>query len=219
MFRGLAIILVASMITTGAQAQSNSNRAGSWEFGVLVTDNSSETLVGPEGATLDIDSEIGWGITAGYHVTDKLELMFDIMWSSPDYLATRIIEDTMLADTIQADLDMFTYQFKGVFHLIDGDFTPFVAANAGWTNMDSNIIDSPPTTGCWWDPWWGYICETFVSTYSKTRFSYGAEVGLRMDLQNGMAVKASYGIQEIDTSNATESASFDAWRMDILWRF
>ena len=125
----------------------------------------------------------------------------------------------MAPDTIRSKLDMFSYEVKGVYHIIDGAFTPFVEASAGWTNMDSNIPDGPPTSGCWWDPWWGYICDSFYSTYSKTRFSYGGAVGFRFDTRGGAGIKASYGIKEIDTSNATESASFELWRLELLWRF
>ena len=212
-------LFLAALFANSAIAQSHSDRAGSWDFGILVLDQSSENLVGEQGATLDISGEVGWGLTAGYNINDRLAVMFDFAWASPDYEATRILEGSLLEDTIRAELDIYTYQLKGVYHFIDGPFTPFAELAAGWTTMDSNIIDGAPTSGCWYDPWWGYICDTFYSTYSKSRFSYGAAVGLRFDMSNGMGIKGSYGVQEIDTSNATESASFDAWRVDLLWRF
>ena len=214
----ITLFLIA-LCTDTAIAQSNADRGGTWDFGLLVLDQSSENLTGEQGATLDISGDVGWGLTAGYNVNDHLAVMFDFAWTRPDYLATRIIEGSLVQDTIQSKLDVYSYQLKGVYHFVDGPLTPFAEIAAGWTTMDSNIIDGPPNTACWYDPWWGYTCDTYFSTYSKSRFSYGAAAGLRFDMRNGMAIKASYGIQEIDTSNATESASFEAWRMDLLWRF
>ena len=202
-----------------ALAQPSSDRDGTWDFGIAMIDQSSETLDGQQGSTLDIAGRLGWGITAMYNLNDHLALGLDFGWNRPNYEATRIVEDPMGPDTVRTKLDMFSYEFKGAYHLIDGPLTPFIEASAGWTNMDSNIPDGPPISGCWWDPWWGYICDSFYSTYSKTRFSYGGALGLRFDTPNGIGIKGSYGIKEIDTSNATESASFEVWKLELLWQF
>ena len=216
------IVFVFAVLALGANsamAQRSSDRAGTWDFGVAMVDQSAETLDGQQSSTLDIAGRLGWNITALYNLNDHLAFGLDFGWNRPNYEATRIVEDTTLPDTIRSKLDMFSYEFKGAFHLIDGPLTPYVEASAGWTNMDSNIPDGPPTTGCWWDPWWGYICDSNYSTYSKTRFSYGGALGLRFDTPNGIGIKGSYGIKEIDTSNATESASFEVWRLELLWQF
>jgi hypothetical protein len=213
------LLTVLALGADNAMAQSSSKRAGSWDFGITAMDQSAETLSGEQGANLDIAGRIGWGITALYNANDHLALGLDFGWNRPNYTATRIIEDPFAPDTVRSKLDMFSYEFKGVFHFIDGPVTPFVEASAGWTNMDSNIPDQPPTSGCWWDPWWGYICDSFYSTYSKTRFSYGGALGLRVDMRNGIGIKGSYGVKEIDTSNATEGASFEVWRLELLWKF
>ena len=137
--------LLTALFANDAVAQSNGDRAGNWDFGVLVLDQTSESLTGEQGATLDIGGEVGWGLTAGYNINDRLAVMFDYTWTRPDYQATRIIEGSMLQDTIRAELDIYTYQLKGVYHFIDGPFTPFAEIAAGWTTLDSNIIDGPPT--------------------------------------------------------------------------
>lgn len=212
-------VLLSILPAANAVAQSNSDRGGTWEFGIHVFDQPSEDLTGQEGTLLDIGSDVGWGVSASYHVNDHVEVMFDFSYARPDYQAIRVLEGSLIRDSIRAELDIYSYQFKGVYNFVDGPFTPFVAAAAGWTTMDSNIADGPPTTGCWYDPWWGYVCDSYFSTYSKTRFSYGAAAGLRFDTRNGIGIKASYGIQEIDTSNATTDASFEALRVDLVWRY
>ena len=114
---------------------------------------------------------------------------------------------------------MFSYGLKGTFNLLDGPFTPYAELGLGWSNVDSNIADQPPVTGCWWDPWWGYICDTFYSTYSKTREYYAGALGLRWDFDNGMSLKGSYGLQEVSTGKSTEDASFEQIRVELAWRF
>jgi opacity protein-like surface antigen len=101
-----------------------------------------------------------------------------------------------------------------VWNFTDGPFTPYVQAGIGWTNIDSNVADGPPTTGCWWDPWWGYVCRSSYSTYDDTNFSYGAGVGLRYEFGYGQRtfVKASYNIQIIDDRADPE---YDIWRLEI----
>jgi len=51
-------------------------------------------------------------------------------------------------------------------------------AGIGWTWIDTNIPDGPPVGGCWWDPWWGYVCTTTYPTKTKSAFSYQATLGV-----------------------------------------
>jgi len=202
-----------------ASAQMVRDRAGTWEAGFLIADMTSESLSGENGAKLEVGSDVGWGFTGGYNFTNRLAVLADWTWSNPSYDATRIREDTGQPDTISASLDISTLHVKGVFYFLDGALTPFVEAGIGWTYIDSNIVDGPPTTGCWWDPWWGYVCQSFFDTYSETRTSYSAAVGIRWDLRNEMSLRGSYGVLEVDTSSATEDASLDTFRIDLSWRF
>ena len=94
-----------------------------------------------------------------------------------------------------------------------------IEAGFGWTKVDSNVADGPPQTGCWWDPWWGYICSNFYSTYSENLTSYSAALGMRWDFNNYSGIRAAYGILELDTSSNTENAQFDMWRVEYAWRF
>jgi len=214
---GLAIALL--LLSSFASAQAVRDRAGTWEFGLQVVDTSSETLSGEEGSGLSVGSDTGWGISGGYNFTNRLAILGDWTWRKPSYDATFLVEDTGELETISHSLNMNTLNFKGVFYFTEGALAPFVEAGLGWTHLDSNVVDGPPTTGCWWDPWWGYICRDFFSTYSDTRTSYSAAAGLRWDLRNGMTLRGSYGLLEVDTSSSTEDASMETIKLDLLWRF
>jgi len=180
---------------------------------------SSESINGVEGSTLDVDDQIGYGFAGAYNFTNRLAVGLDLNWTSPDYTATRILEGTGQADTISAELDVVNIQVKAILHFLERPITPFVEAGVGWTQVDSNIIDGPPTTGCWWDPWWGYVCSNFYDTYTETRTSYSAAVGIRWDMGQGLMLRGSLGLLEVDTSSATEDAELDTLRVDFAWRF
>lgn len=212
-----ALVLLAGAATASAQ-----DREGTWDVGFTLFDTSSEALAGQSGAGLRVDGDLGWGFTTNYNITNRLAVGGDFTWLSPDYTATTVIDNTFpIADTtvsVDAELDVATLHLKGTFNFLDGDFTPYVEAGGGWTRVDSNIADGPPTTGCWWDPWWGYICTNFYDTYAETQTSWTYSVGLRWDASADFLVRASYGILEVD-SNRSEDFEVDVLRVEFGWRF
>ncbi len=194
-----------------------------WEFGLIVNDQSSESLNGTQGSAISVDGDTGWGLNFAYNFDNRFALGADFIWSSPKYTYVYVPEVMPgvpgIPEVINHKMDLFTYTFTGTWNILEGPITPYLEANYGWTNIDSKIADQPPITTCWWDPWWGYICDTFVSTYSKTRTSYGGAAGLRWDSGNGWTLKASYGFLEIDTSKTTEKANLEVIRVDMAWLF
>ncbi|MFB3107004.1 MAG: porin family protein [Pseudomonadales bacterium] len=210
-------VLLLCCLSLPAMAQGD--RARTWDVGVQISNLGSANFEGQQGSGLSVDSEYGFGFWGTYNFTNRLGLGFDFNWTQPKYDYTYVPENSPVPQTIQHRMDMFTVQGKGVFYFIEGPISPFVEAGIGWTSVDSNIADGPPTTGCWWDPWWGYVCRNFYSTYSDTRTSYSAAIGLRWDLRNSMTLRGSYGLLEVDTSSSTEDASMDTLKFDLLWRF
>ena len=206
---------------SGAAVAQEGGRAGTWEAGFNIADSSSDTLSGSRaGVTLDIDGDTSWGGTASYNLTDRLAVGGDIWFSSPNYRATRVLDNGQgTTVTVDASLDIWTIQLKGTYNFMQGGFTPFVEAGAGWTEFDSNIASGPPTTGCWWDPWWGYICTSFYETYTDTRTSIMYGAGVRWELGAGMVLRGSYTVQDIETNQSSEDADLEFVRFDLLWRF
>ena len=202
-----------------ATAVAQNDRSDMWEFGLIISDMSSEALSADMGSSIAIDGDTGFGLSVAYNISNRFAVGADFIWSSAKYTAVLTPDGPGIPEVINHKMDLFTYTFTGTWNLLDGPLTPYLEANYGWTNIDSNIADQPPITGCWWDPWWGYVCDTFYSTYSKTRTSYGGAAGLRWDSGNGWTLKASYGFLEIDTSKATEKANMDVIRVDLAWLF
>jgi len=74
-------------------------------------------------------------------------------------------------------------------------------------------------SGCWYDPWWGYVCDYYVPTKTATNFNYGAIPGLRFDVSDKVFLKASAGKRWVDFSNATSIPDFTIYRFDIGFMF
>ena len=208
----VAILLVALPSISAAQG----GRAGIWEASVSAVFQDSKTIGSENGSFLEMDTRTGWGINFAYNFTNKLSLGMDLEFVRPDYVAVLVDDSGLLPDlNINHQMSQFNGRLKGSFNLFEGPFTPFLEAGLGLSVFDSNVADGPPTTGCWWHPYYGYICENFYSTFSDTLFSYGAGAGLRYEFIGGLFIKASYNIWEMDGMGQAEDSTFAAARFEL----
>jgi opacity protein-like surface antigen len=206
----------------GIAAAQSADRTGTWEAGFKLTDTSHEFLTGQNGTSLDVEGELAWGFFGGYHFNEHFEIVGEFSWSDPDYLATFQVDPlpggSFTEIQVDAELDIWYTEFKAVFNLFDKEFTPYAELGYGWTVVDSNIQDGPAETGCWWDPWWGYMCTSFYDTYENTINSLTYAIGLRWDLSNSSVLKASYGVREFSLDRA-EDLEQDVFAVDFAWKF
>ena len=153
-----------------------------WEASLMTVPKFRTDISSDDGSALEIDDTWGWGFTVGYNLTPRWNFNFKFGMTKPGYSATIVPEDTELPpQTIDYEMSKYSGQLNATWHMLQGPLTPFLQAGVGWTKLDSNIPDRPPTTGCWWDPWWGWICATDWSTYETTKFAYNLGLGLRSD--------------------------------------
>ncbi len=217
------MILIAALALSSTAAAQQNTRNQMWEFDLLVGNLDGVSLDGANGSSIDTDSTSMFGLAFAYNFNSHFSLGGELSWGSPDYNATIILDDGFgnpgEPQVIRHKMDLFSYGFTGTFNLLKGPLTPYAELGFGWTEMDSNVADQPPITGCWWDPWWGYICNTYTSTFSKTRERLNGAIGLRWDMDNGMTLKGSYGLMQIDTGSGTEDADMNYYRFDLGWRF
>jgi opacity protein-like surface antigen len=221
---GIAPVVVAAALVLGmagppAFAQ---DRAQTAEFGLQLVDMDGGTVQGLRGASLDFDSDLAWGITGGYNITSKFYVGGEWNWASPDYVLRRgaDVGGGLTVPIVNAQADVSTLLFKAAFNFIDGPLTPYVEVGLGWTTTDSNVvIPGSGSSGCWWDPWWGYVCTSWYDTYSDTRSTYTYAVGFRWDLSDSIALRASYGEREVDTNQALEDITIDDLRVELAWKF
>lgn len=214
-----AVWSVAVLTFCAATTATAQHREQTWEFDAGLLWSDSLSLSGEMGTGLEIDDDMGFYLGGTYNFTNRMALGFGFGWLSPDYEATYLSEDALLPQTLRAQMDTFTISAKGTFNFLEGPITPYLELGFGWTAVDSNVADGPPITGCWWDPWWGYICAPFYDTYSEDLTSWSGALGVRWDINRMWGLKASYGILELDTSSRTEDASIDMFTIQAVFRY
>jgi opacity protein-like surface antigen len=212
----IAILVIALPCISSAQG----SRAHSWDVSVSAIFQDSKSIDGDGGSFLEVDSDTGIGINFAYYLNSKMSFGMDIEFLQPDYKAT-LVDDIGGLDDILIDheISQFNSRFKGTFNLMEGPFTPFLEAGLGWSYFDSNVRNGPPQTGCWWHPWYGYICENYYDTFDDTLFSYGVGVGLRYEFIGGTFLKASYNYWEVDGMDQAEDSALEAGRIEFGWSF
>jgi hypothetical protein len=202
-----------------AVALAQGERSRTWETGLHVADYSSLSLSGFGGASMQVESNLGYGISGAYNFSDHMALGLEASWRSPDYSATFAPDGAGPLRTINATMDVARIHFKGIYYFLESDLTPFIEVGYGWTRIDSNIVERPVVTGCWWDPWWGYICQTSYTTYAETKSTYGAAVGIRWDLRRDVGLRGSVGSLKIDRGQGVDSSNVDTTQVEVVWRF
>ena len=202
--------------------------AQSWDFSLAAIYQDSLSVGGeggpetptPDTSSLVVDGEVGFGANLTYNFNSHFAIGLDIDYVNPDYTAIVVSENPADPDVvIDHSLTQWNGRLKGTWNITEGPLVPYVDLGYGWTNIDSNVADGPPTTGCWWHPWWGYICESFFKTFSATEASWGGAVGLRYNLRNQSFLKLSWNRWELDSGGNSDDLTLESYRLEYGWTF
>ncbi len=205
------IALLAITMSNDVNAK-YTKRSDKWESSFKILNNQSSDVDGQSGSKTAIESDFGWGFTLGYNLNPHILFNFDFSSSTPSYAAT-LIDDDGSSHQVNNKLDMLESQFNVVYNVFAEQFTPFIQAGLGWTYLDSNIAKGPPGSVCWWDPWWGYVCDSYQNTHDDERFSYNVAVGFRYELDNSLFFRASYKQAFINFSHS--NANTGAFQLEV----
>lgn len=197
----------------------SADRSESWETRLDILYQNSSDWDFNGGTTAEVDSDTNFLIGFGYHLNDNLELGGNMTFGQTDYTADIVGDEIGEIFAVRGEYEAWSLLFDATWNFMPGDFTPFLSATAGWSWVDTNIATGPPQTGCWWDPWWGYICANFQNTKSLDGFAYGFDVGARYDFTDTVSLRGSYRMMWVDLSNASSTPDMDGFRLGIGWRF
>ena len=211
---GAAIVALVA----GATVASAQSREGRWQFTLGTVYQTAADLKFDGGSTLETDDEFGLLMTTGYNISDSLAASFGFGWSSVGYDA-QVVKDDASTVGISGTYDTWNMTAGLVFNLMEGPLTPYVGAGIGWTWIDTNIPNGLPQTGCWWDPWYGYICSTYYPTKNTDAFTYQATLGLRYDFNPSSFMRLGYVSQWMDIGEADGTPRFDVVALDFGWMF
>ena len=210
----LTLALLAGATVVDAQ-----DREGRWEFSLGTFYQLGTGVDVENGSTIDIDDDFGFALGGGYNLSDKLATSFGLQWAGVGYNA-EVIDDDGVTSHISGSYDQLALSANLILNLTQGPLTPYVGAGVGWTWIDTNIPNGPPVGGCWWDPWYGYVCYSSYPTETVSTFSYQVLLGLRYELNNDKTfLRLGYTSQWMDFSNASGTPRFDVIVLDIGWMF
>lgn len=222
----LVLLLLISSSTVLAQYDNQKKdggtsfgaRDGRFESAAVMAFQTGQEKVYDGGAVLDVDSQMGWGVSLGWNWTQNLNVSYRLVFTEPDYLATFVPEDTDISlDASEHTMSKYSHQLNLTYHFGDGAFTPFVSGGVGLASVDSNVPTGALEDGCWWDPWWGYICITDWKTYSTTELSYNLGLGLRWDINNALFTRMSYGREYIKLDSGNMSFGLGTLELGLMF--
>jgi opacity protein-like surface antigen len=220
----LMLISAASLaVSQGAMAQrmmnENSGAMGDWEFriGPVFTESKSVGFNG--GSHADIDSTTGVKVGTGYYITDQLIVGMNFGWAESSFNGT--VQGNLAQSSIEnGHVDFSTLMFDATYLLpLRGAIKPYATAGLGWNWINTNIAAGPPQYGCWWDPWWGYVCSGYQPTHGESSFAYQAGAGVQINFTRSFSINVDYRYTWIDLSNADGTPGFGAVGLMFVWRF
>ncbi len=216
----LGVFVSASALADKVYYPSAYKRGGNWETTLQFRWQGSESLDGPYSTGVDIDDGWGFGFGVAYNFDAHWNLGVEFSGVNADYKATYLSDAPGASpQSISHELDQFSFLTNLTYHFLEGNFTPYVQANLGWSNIDSNIVSGYNYGGCWWDPWWGYVCGGYYDTYDDSGLAWGAGVGLRWDYLSNAFARLGVNQQWTDVGNGSDDPSFVVTRLELGWKF
>lgn len=204
----LSFILLA-VISTNVHSAFYDSRVEKWEFYLAPQLINAKDIQFDNGAQASLNKRSSIAFGFGYNINSHIELSLDFATSNANYTSTSIPEDpSQTPVTNTHSLYTSSINFGFTYNLLSTPFTPYVTGNVGSTYIDSGILTGNVGTGCWWYPYWGYVCGPVAQTYTSTELNYGAALGLRYDFNRKLYIKGQAGKNYLDTGNTPDFITY-----------
>jgi len=214
----LSALLVGLAFGVSAHSQS---RAPGWEFRADILYQNQKDVHTNKGSDINLDTGWGGSLGAAYRFNPFAEVHFLLDFISVNYDGRFVSATTpnLAVNVTGGKVDITTPRVTGVFNFMDNPITPFVSASIGWSFTHATDPFSPTTVGCWWDPWWGYICAPVSGAYTNDRFAYDIGAGVRWDISPTWGLRFAYEKHWVDLSGTAGTPNFDQFRIGFQFSY
>lgn len=171
------------------------------------------------GSTAEFNSSTGFLIGLSYALSKHFEIGANLSYDERDYEARLAGDEPDESFPVLGSVESTGVMFDLSYYFLTGRIRPFVSTGVGWNFVDTNIPTAPPQVGCWWNPWYGYICEGFQKTKSVDGFAYQAGAGVNVRLNSSISLSGSYRMNWVDYPKADGTPTFDAIQLILHWAF
>ena len=219
----LVLLCLACLFAGFADAQTRPTRrnvkpvrANRWDFSLQTRYQTSRDFSAEQGSSLELQDSLGWGFGFGYNFNQRFNLGMVFSWRSVNYNATAIDgDDPDNTHRYSGSMSISTIAITGDWNLLQGPITPYLNGNLGWMLVDTNIF-AGYNGGCWWDPWWGYVCGNYPTTYGVNATVASLGAGMRFDLSPSVFARVGYerGWTDIDRTSGTNMVRIDIGLMN-----
>jgi opacity protein-like surface antigen len=205
----------AAAAATPASALFHSPQAGDWEFRIGPVFGLSQNIDFPSGSA-DIKNTTGIKTGVDYFLTEHLTLGGNFSYSRGDFSST-VVDKGVTVGVQNGHESASTLLFDGRYSFLHGPLRPYLGAGLGYTWVNTNIASGPPVAGCWWDPWWGYVCTGYQPTRGTSSWAGQLGAGVQYDFNHQFGVSAGYLENWLKLAN--KSTGSGALEVMFNWRF
>lgn len=209
----LRIVLAAAAAALGvapfsepAYGQEDAGPRPQFEFTIGIPYLQSETTPFDGGTTVETKSSTGLGFGFDWHFANRFSAGATLAMHDMDYTARIALAGSPLGapgEVVRNDLD--TQSLMGNVKRYFGNWSPvapYATGALGWVSVDTNVPTGPPVGVCWFDPWWGLVCDSFQPTRTTTEFATALGLGVRWNFSRRVFLDATVGREWIDFDNA-----------------
>jgi opacity protein-like surface antigen len=172
------------------------------------------------GATLRSDSGIGVVASVGYRFNSRFDVIAGFEAATFDYeLTLQSSSSPTLEQQFRGEYEVFTPFLKVHYNFLDQPLTPFVSGGIGWAFINTDIATGDVYLDCWWDPWYGYVCDAYAETKGTDAFAYHIGVGGRWMFNDTYGLRVEYQKQWMELDRARGTPNFDQVRATFVVKY
>ena len=161
-FTCISLSVGATIVVASADdgMSDGSLRSKKWEVLLAPQYTLAKNLGFDGGTTAKINDTWGFGLQVGYNFNEHWNLGGLFSWSNPGYqeVVQPATGNPSLLRPISGSIETTTFALAATYNVLAGPLTPYIDTNIGGTYVNTDIAAGPPVAGCFWDPWYGYIC-------------------------------------------------------------